>query len=287
MSVMSLSSTAVLSKPVSAPARRIVHRTRGHQQGPIVRLVSPSDLGELIKPFVFLDHIDVETQDNIGFGFHPHSGIATLTLLLEGGFTYEDSTGAKGEMAQGAVEWMQAGGGVWHTGKSVGTHIKGYQLWVTLPPALENAPPASLYLEAGRFARQGPARVILGEWGGVRSPIPAPSSMNFLEVSLRDGEVWRYDPPEGHDVAWIAVHQGRLLTPEPVSADELAVFEEGAGSMTFRSEGNSGFILGSAARHPHDLVLGNYSVHTSAANLKSAEERIRSIGADLRRIGKI
>jgi hypothetical protein len=29
--------------------RRIVHRTRGAGHGPITRLVSPSDLGELIK----------------------------------------------------------------------------------------------------------------------------------------------------------------------------------------------------------------------------------------------
>jgi len=36
-------------------ARSIVHRTRGHSQGSITRLVSPSDVGELIKPFVFLD----------------------------------------------------------------------------------------------------------------------------------------------------------------------------------------------------------------------------------------
>jgi redox-sensitive bicupin YhaK (pirin superfamily) len=284
---MSLATAALFPKPaVPVPGRSIVHRTRGRRHGPIVRLVSPSELGELIKPFVFLDHIDIETHDNIGFGFHPHSGIATLTLLLEGGFTYEDSTGASGVMAEGAVEWMQAGGGVWHTGNSVGAHIRGYQLWVALPPGLESTPPVSLYLDADRFLRQGPARVILGALGGIRSPIPEPSSMNYLEVSLGDGELWRYDPPEGHDVGWIAVHQGRVLTPEPVSAGELAVFEEGTAGITFRALGQTGFVLGSAVKHPHDLVLGNYSVHTSAENLGAGEERIRRIGAELRRIGK-
>jgi redox-sensitive bicupin YhaK (pirin superfamily) len=283
---MSLSSGALLSKPAPARTRHIVYRTRGHRHGPITRLVSPSDLGELIKPFVFLDHVDIETNDDIGFGFHPHSGIATLTLLLEGGFAYEDSTGGKGVMGQGAVEWMQAGGGVWHTGNSVGKHIKGYQLWVALPPALENSPPVSMYLDADRFARQGPARVILGEWRGVRSPIPAPSPVNYLDVSLHDGELWHYDPPEGHDVAWIALQEGHLRTPEPVFAGELVVFEQAPTAITFQARGETHFVLGSAVQHPHELVLGHYSIHTSADALKLGEENIRRIGDDLRRIGK-
>ncbi len=35
--------------------RKIAYRTGGHRHGPITRLVSPGDLGEVIKPFVFLD----------------------------------------------------------------------------------------------------------------------------------------------------------------------------------------------------------------------------------------
>ena len=41
-------------------ARAIVHRTRGRTHGPITRLMSPSDLGEILKPFVFLDLFDHE-----------------------------------------------------------------------------------------------------------------------------------------------------------------------------------------------------------------------------------
>ena len=38
--------------------RRITHSARGRGHGSIVRLVSPSDVGELIKPFVFLDYFE-------------------------------------------------------------------------------------------------------------------------------------------------------------------------------------------------------------------------------------
>jgi redox-sensitive bicupin YhaK (pirin superfamily) len=76
--------TLDLAKSPSRLARTIVQRTRGHSHGPITRLVSPGDVGELIKPFVFLDYFDIDPERMPALGFHPHSGIATLTLLLEG-----------------------------------------------------------------------------------------------------------------------------------------------------------------------------------------------------------
>src|SRR5580698_9845077 len=134
-------------------SRRIVHSTHGHSHGSIARLVSPSDIGELIKPFVFLDLFEGEPAEAPAFGFHPHSGIATLTLLLNGQLRYEETTGVKGIIAPGGIEWMRAGGGVWHTGGAVGAErIKGYQLWVALPADLENGPAQSQYLGAEEFA---------------------------------------------------------------------------------------------------------------------------------------
>ena len=45
-------------------------------------------------------------------------------------------------------------------------------------------------------------------------------------------------------------------------------------------------MIGSATRHPHDLVLGNYSVHTSVEALRRGETEIRRLGAELRARGK-
>jgi redox-sensitive bicupin YhaK (pirin superfamily) len=249
--------------------------------------MSPSDLGMLIKPFVFLDHVDVDSSSAPRFGWHPHSGIATLTLLLEGGFAYEDCTGAKGAMEAGSVEWMQAGGGVWHSGAGVGQRIKGYQLWVVLPPELENGAALSQYLGKENFPMVGPARVILGNLADAHSPIRTPSPMNYLDVRLKPGEVWHYKPPAGHDVAWIAVHQGELMTGELVSAGELAVFLEGRIPISFQAQGETRFILGSAAKHPFDLVMGYYSVHTNERALVQGEANIQRIGEELRLLGKL
>src|SRR6266699_4864898 len=268
--------------------RRIAHRTRGNSQGSITRLVSPSDVGELIKPFVFLDYFDLDPKHMPPIGFHPHSGIATLSLIFEGQITYEETSGTKGIIEPGGVEWMRASGGVWHTGGAVGTaRVKGYQRWIALPPEMESIEPEAQYLGGERFRSHGPARVILGRHGEAASEVPAPAAMNYLDVALAKGETWRYDPPDDHTVAWIAVHRGKLATPEIVDQGELAVFEESNRALDFEALEDTGFILGSAVKHPHELALGMYSVHTSQQALERGEAKIAEIGKRLRAEGRL
>ncbi len=70
-----------------------------------------------------------------------------------------------------------------------------------------------------------------------------------------------------------------------VSAGELAVFEESDQAIDLVAQGDTSFVLGSAVKHPHDLVLGSYSVHTSTAALTQGEAEIQRIGANLRHEG--
>src|ERR1700704_6837917 len=151
-------------------SRQIVHRTRGRRHGPITRLMNPSDLGEILKPFVFLDLFDTEGTSLSGFGLHPHSGIATLTYLLEGSVRYEDTTGATGILPEGGVEWFKAAHGAWHGGGAgEASRARGFQLWLALPPEHELGPVESIYQAPGDIARDGPARVLIGAHGAAAS----------------------------------------------------------------------------------------------------------------------
>ena len=273
--------------PTQATARRVIHRTRGYSQGPITRLVSPSDVGELIKPFVFLDYFDIDPKHTPAIGFHPHSGIATLTLVLEGRISYEETSGTKGFIEAGGVEWMRAGGGVWHTGGAVGSaRVKGYQLWIALPPEMESSHSEAQYFEGEHFQSHGPARVILGRLGDARSKVPAPTTMNYVDVALGNAEKWRYEPPKDHSVAWLAVHRGKLLAPALAEKGELVVLEESNDTLEFEAVVDTSFVLGSAVKHPYDLVLGHYSVHTNKDALERGEARIAEIGRRLRAEGR-
>jgi redox-sensitive bicupin YhaK (pirin superfamily) len=277
-------STAV----IEARPRRIVHRTRGQRHGPITRLMSPSDLGNVFKPFVFLDLFDTEGGSFSGFGLHPHSGIATLTYLLEGSVRYEDTTGATGILPQGGVEWFKAGHGAWHGGGAGESgRSRGFQLWIALPPEQELGPSESIYQAPHEIRRIGPASILLGRLGAVSSPLPVPSSLNYLSVRLKAGESWRYQPPADHNVGWIALGTGSLAVPESVQAGELAAFEPSNEAIDFHAETDTEFVLGSAATHPHDLVLGKYSVHTGQASLQAGERHIAGIKLRLQKEGKL
>jgi redox-sensitive bicupin YhaK (pirin superfamily) len=267
---------------VAETARPIVLRARGHAHGGLTRLVSPGDIGELIKPFVFLDYFETDPANAPKFGFHPHSGIATLTLILSGQAFYKETTDREGIIETGGVEWMRASSGVWHTGGMLGNErIKGFQLWVAMPPALELAEPQSQYLGASDFHFAGPARVVAGEYDGVKSIVGSPSGMTYLDVRLKAGERWIYQPPKGHDVAWIASHEGIVATPQQVSKGEVVVFAEGKQAIAFEALSDAGFVLGSAVKHPYDLVTGYYSVHTNAEALRRGESNIAAIGRRL------
>ena len=260
--------------------RAIVLRTRGLRHGPITRLASPSDIGELIKPFVFLDLFDISATGAPNFGWHPHSGIATLTVLHEGTIEYQETTGVSGILPAGGVEWMRAGRGVWHTGAAL-RQAKGFQLWIALPAEIENSPCPSHYLSAHEVTEDKPARVILGSYGRAKSAIPAPARINYLDVQLAAGERWLYQPPSDHEVAWLAVSEGALRASEQICAGELAVFEESNSAITIQADTASKFVLGSAVKHPHELVLGRYSVHTTRAALQAGESEIQRIGRQL------
>jgi len=265
------------------PARSIVHKTLGRGHGPITRLMSPGDLGEDLKPFVFLDLFGGAASFMGGMPLHPHSGIATITVITEGDVHFDDPDSGRGHIGYGGVEWMRAGGGVWHgkemsAGKS--ERIKGFQLWIALPAALENGPVDSQYIEAKDIPASGPARVIVGAYDGVQSPVRAPDGLNYLLVTLNAGERWSYTPPAGHDIAWLSVSHGQL---EGVNTGEMAVFDKGTGRIDLqaRGQGDATFVLGSAVPHPHDLVTGYYSVHTSQEALEVGEANIESLRARL------
>jgi redox-sensitive bicupin YhaK (pirin superfamily) len=131
--------------------------------------MSPSDLGEMVNPFVFLDIFGgsgnaMAAMDQMPL--HPHSGISTITVITEGHLFFNDPDEGSGKIDYGGVEWMRASGGVWH-GKEMSVRpnppprLTGFQLWVALPPELENGPAVSRYIESKDMKTVGPATVIV------------------------------------------------------------------------------------------------------------------------------
>jgi len=262
--------------------RGIVSVESGHKSGPITRLIDPDLLGRTLKPFVFLDHLKAVVPADFGFGFHPHSGIATLTYHLRGDVKYQDSSGKQGLLRARGVEWMVSGSGVWHQGRiAVNGAIEGFQLWVALDPMLEEGEAHSMYIAPEDVAVNGNTRVLLGEWQKTASKIPPPAAIDLLHVSLGAGERWIYPAHERRQKAWAFAFSGQILVNEMPFGGRLVVFDSSAKTITISAREATEFIFAAAERHPYDLVVGAHSVHTSHEALERSERRISELGTSL------
>lgn len=269
-------------------ARTISHRSAGRRHGPITRLVSPGEEGHLIKPFVFLDHVDAPAGAGPNFGFHPHSGIATLTFPLTFDVEHEASTGQMDFVKRGGLEWVLTGGGLWHRGRPVGQGpLMGFQLWFALPPSHEMGESFIRFFQPDQIPKSGPVTTLLGSHGNSVSPLETPFDANLLWVELSAGEAWEYAPPSGHQIAWCFAQRGVVEVSDERLDRELAIFTEGSGNLHFLAKTACAFLIGSAVKHPHELVLGSHSVHTSEAALASGVRQIAAIGEALRASGRI
>lgn len=277
------------AQPVDQPAkqRSIVLVTYGVRVAGTTRLWAPADFGKAIKPFVSLEHEQIDVRKWRHVHPRPYSGVAILNLVLSGDVAYRDSTGNSGRLGPGGVAWLMSGRGAWqeHAVQS-GQAGRIIQLRIALPAAMEDLPPRSRYISPVVVAQKGPARVILGRLGSSVGSIRA-LDVNLFHVHLQDRQHWQYTPPPRHVISWIAVDRGRLRSPRAESLQtlddgELAIFEEADnGAIAVKSEGVTSFIIGSSSQHPHPLVYDRHSVHTSESALAKGKAEVVRIGREL------
>ena len=273
-----------------AAARRIVLLASGRRHGPITRFIPPWNIGELTPPFVFLDYAEVKPESKPLFGVQPHSGIATLTLVLNGEVSFEDATGGRGEVRTGGVAWMNAAHAVWRGGGSAaGVPLRVFQLWISLPPSQQSSPVTSEAIVPQHMEAEGPVRVILGRFGRAVSRIHgAPADINYFHVRLKDGQRWCYIAPAGHNVTWLAVDRGglQLQEGERVYWEQIAVFDDSGGVIEAQADGDTSFVLGSARRSTRPLEPGEYPLAASPPPLSEADPQPGRVAPRLRTRGR-
>lgn len=89
-------------------------------------------------PFLLLDDFHSKQPDQyiMGFPWHPHRGIETITYVIHGEVEHSDSLGNEGIIHAGDVQWMTAGSGIIHQEMPKGEKgglLWGFQLWANLP----------------------------------------------------------------------------------------------------------------------------------------------------------
>jgi hypothetical protein len=91
----------------------------------------------LTDPFLLLSEDWFSTT---GFEWHPHRGLETVTLVLDGVLEHGDNLGNAGALTGGDIQWMTAGRGIIHRELAFrNERAHTLQLWVNLPGELKMA----------------------------------------------------------------------------------------------------------------------------------------------------
>ena len=148
---------------------------------------------DFIDPFLMFDEFGSENKDDYIAGFppHPHRGIETVTYMLNGEFRHEDSTGNKGDLGPGSVQWMTAAGGIIHSEMPIMKEGKlhGFQLWVNMPAKLKMGRPSYQNIEPKEIPefkdQEKKIKIIAGKYQDKIGPIKGISvDPIYIDVEL-------------------------------------------------------------------------------------------------------
>ena len=163
---------------------------------------------DYFDPFLMLDEFGSENKDDYigGFPPHPHRGIETVTYMLNGEFEHEDSTGAKGKMSSGDVQWMKTGGGIIHSEMPAMSEGKlhGFQLWVNMPAKLKMNKPEYIYLNSKSMEMHKDSekkiKIIAGKFGDSEGPVKGHNvEPIYFDVELEKDKEFNFKLPSTHN----------------------------------------------------------------------------------------
>ena len=173
---------------------------------------------DYLDPFLMLDEFGSENKEDYigGFPPHPHRGIETVTYMLAGEFEHEDSTGAKGRMSAGDVQWMKTGGGIIHSEMPAMTEGKlhGFQLWVNMPAKLKMNKPEYIYIDSKQMQIHKDSdkkiKTIAGKFGDAEGPVKGHNvEPLYFDIELEEGKEFNFDLPSTHN-SFIYLIEGEI-----------------------------------------------------------------------------
>ncbi|MCY1139718.1 pirin family protein [Actinoplanes sp. Pm04-4] len=177
----------------------------GGPRGFAVTRTLPNRQRRMVGAWCFLDAYgphDLAASEGMRVGPHPHTGLQTVTWLVAGEVLHRDSLGNRQLIRPGQLNLMTAGRGISHSEETPPEHtpiLHGVQLWVALPHAARDMPPAFAHhadlpvvtvgAAAGSEATHGgatgvTATVLMGTFAGATSPAACYTPLVGAELAL-------------------------------------------------------------------------------------------------------
>jgi redox-sensitive bicupin YhaK (pirin superfamily) len=227
--------TRVYATPPAAPG----FIGEGHTA---VEVVRPTALAAS-DPFVLLmdDRLDIAKRRQIG-GAHPHAGLETVTLVLEGTLHDRD----EGALSAGDLIWMTAGRGIIHSEavEAVG-RSRVLQLWIALPAEYRDAAPGfEIVRKDAAPVVSGPGvlgRLYSGASGSLRAATRNLVPVTLLDLEMKPGATYGQALPQSYNgfayvlegsvaIGGRVLERGEVGWFGPSEADELEIVASDRGA---------------------------------------------------------
>ncbi|QKR00060.1 pirin family protein [Metallosphaera tengchongensis] len=204
---------------------------------------------ELTDPFLLLDFFGSKDPKDYmaGFPWHPHRGIETVTYMLKGRVKHEDSTGNKGVIETGDIQWMTAGSGIFHQEMpevNADGEMRGFQLWLNIPSEKKMMRPKYRNLRAKAIPEitleNGVrVKVVVGTAGDVVGPIKDTLvDAQYLDVYIPPETSFVHDVKYGYtSLVYAFSGEGFADSSEKVLKEgELAVYNREGDIISIRAK---------------------------------------------------
>jgi redox-sensitive bicupin YhaK (pirin superfamily) len=172
--------------PLGGPRAMTVRRTLPHRDR------------RMVGAWCFVDHYgphDLSGTVGMDVPPHPHTGLQTVSWLLEGEVEHRDSLGSNQLVRPGQLNLMTAGHGISHSEETPALDhrttegLHGVQLWVALPAGARSVAPAFEHHASLPVVQIGGAAVtvVLGSLAGATSPATTYTPLVGADVTMRPG----------------------------------------------------------------------------------------------------
>ena len=239
---------------------------------------------DYFDPFLMLDEFGSDNKDDYigGFPPHPHRGIETVTYMLQGEFEHEDSTGAKGRMKSGDVQWMKTGSGIIHSEMPAmsGGRLHGFQLWINMPAKLKMNKPDYIYIDSDKMQihkdDEKQVKVIAGKFEDAEGPVKGHNvEPVYFDVELKKDKEFSFELPSTHNT-FIYLINGEIQIGKKkhvqVKDSTLILLEKGE-DLNVRAKSNSKFLMISGKPINEEIARGGpFVMNTKAEILQAVQD---------------
>ncbi len=232
-------------------------------------------------PFLMLDEFGSEDKEDYigGFPPHPHRGIETVTYMLHGEFEHKDSTGGKGRMKAGDVQWMKTGSGIIHSEMPAMSDgkLQGFQLWINMPAKLKMSKPEYIYIDSKEMQihkdLDKTVKTIAGKFKKAEGPIKGHNiEPIYFDIELNKNKEFVFDLPITHN-SLIYLVNGEIQIGEKkherISNSNLILLSKGE-NLKVKSISNSKFLLISGKPINEQIARGGPFVMNTKSEILQA-----------------